>query len=216
MQRVHFTDTEIVDKLTTSNQFEDPPISRTTRMPDEVTVFIASPDPKFPKQKALHAYTLGAIRDINKKVGVRLTQANENDAIIHVSFGTSFLNDTTDYQNYVANVTSVSGNGNEIKADGCGHISTKPVYIQIGHNMHGSEECDCWISQDTVVHEFGHALGLQNHFTGFSGEIAISYAFWDVLATLYKYPAGTDFEKIKAHRAAISRFKRLWNQVLAP
>ncbi|XLZ72756.1 hypothetical protein ABT364_12525 [Massilia sp. SR12] len=191
-------------------------MNRTTRMPDKVTVFIASPDPKFPKQKALHAYALGAIRDINKKVDVHLTQANEEDAIIHVSFGTSFLNGTSDYQNYVANVTSIPGSGDEIKADGYGDISTKPVYIQIGHNMHGNEECDCWISQDTVVHEFGHALGLQRHFTGFSGEKAISYAFWDVLATLYHYSAGTDFEKIRAHRARISWIKRLWNRARAP
>lgn len=44
---------------------------------------------------------------------------------------------------------------------------------------------------DVTVHEFGHALGLGEHFSGFGNGAAISKDFWDVLATLYGTNAGT-------------------------
>ncbi len=47
------------------------------------------------------------------------------------------------------------------------------------------------VTQDIVTHEFGHALGLGNHFDGFGSGASISRAFWDVLATLYANPVRT-------------------------
>lgn len=51
-----------------------------------------------------------------------------------------------------------------------------------------------------VVHEFGHALGLGDHFDGFAGEEndhPIDVAFWSVLATLYNTPVGSVIQAVK-------------------
>lgn len=54
---------------------------------------------------------------------------------------------------------------------------------------------------DVTVHEFGHALGLGEHFSGFGNGAAISKDFWDVLATLYGTNAGTTGSTVTVTRA---------------
>jgi hypothetical protein len=49
-------------------------------------------------------------------------------------------------------------------------IASNPVFVNLGNG-----HCD--VTQDMVTHEFGHALGLANHFKGFGTGDAISPAF---------------------------------------
>lgn len=49
---------------------------------------------------------------------------------------------------------------------------------------------------DQVVHEFGHALGLGDHFPGFAepdGAPAVDYAFWAALVRLYQLSPGDEY-----------------------
>jgi hypothetical protein len=57
------------------------------------------------------------------------------------------------------------------------------------------------VKQAIVVHEFGHALGLANHFNGFGIGDSTSTAFWDVLATLYGNPQSTISQILLVRRA---------------
>ena len=59
--------------------------------------------------------------------------------------------------------------------------------------------------QDIIAHAHAHAHahGIANHFIGFGGSgLAISTAFWDVLATLYNNPQATIANNIIVKRAA--------------
>jgi len=60
----------------------------------------------------------------------------------------------------------------------------------------------CNVTQEIVTHEFGHALGLANHFDGFGTNDTSSTAFWDVLATLYSNPQSTVTANLKVKHAA--------------
>jgi hypothetical protein len=72
-------------------------------------------------------------------------------------------------------------------------IASNPVFVNLGNG-----HCD--VTQDMVTHEFGHALGLANHFKGFGTGDAISPAFWDVLATLYGNPQSTTAQNLIVRR----------------
>lgn len=57
-------------------------------------------------------------------------------------------------------------------------------------------------TEKCIIHEFGHALGLMNHFPGFndgkeSVGSPISEHFWDVLKTLYSYAPKTKREDLQ-------------------
>jgi hypothetical protein len=55
----------------------------------------------------------------------------------------------------------------------------------------------CKASLDRVIHEFGHALGMGDHYDGFrEGEGEVSPLFWNVLATIYANAPGTPREAI--------------------
>lgn len=49
----------------------------------------------------------------------------------------------------------------------------------------------CVASQEVTTHEFGHALGMGQHYDGFGNGQPISPLFWRVLRTMYANPIGT-------------------------
>lgn len=116
---------------------------------------------------------------------------------IQVSYGTAYVPaGSTDYQSYCANVAAGPKLANVIGPDSQNGIATSPVYLNLG-NGH------CNVTQDIVTHEFGHALGLANHFDGFGGDgPSISTAFWDTLATLYANPQSTTASSLVVKRVA--------------
>ncbi|MBY0240434.1 MAG: hypothetical protein K2X55_14070, partial [Burkholderiaceae bacterium] len=115
---------------------------------------------------------------------------------IQVSYGTSFVpSGSTDYASYCANVATGPNTGSMIMPDNQNGIFSNPVYVNLG-NGH------CNVTQDIVTHEFGHALGLANHFDGFGTNDTTSSAFWDVLATLYGNPQSTVASNLVVKRAA--------------
>lgn len=106
---------------------------------------------------------------------------------IQISYNTSYVpSGFTDYVsgNYCANVSTGPYSGNPINPDWQNAISSYPVYLNVGNGK-------CNVTQDVIVHEFGHALGLENHFKGFGIGPAISDEYWDTLATLYGNPQST-------------------------
>jgi hypothetical protein len=53
---------------------------------------------------------------------------------------------------------------------------------------------------DQVVHEFGHALGLGDHFDGFGKPDrapAVDYNFWAALVRLYQLPLGALYSELR-------------------
>jgi hypothetical protein len=115
---------------------------------------------------------------------------------IRVSYGTSYVPPgSTNYAGYCANVATGPSIGNVIQPDSANGIASSPVYVNLGNG-----HCD--VTQGMVSHEFGHALGLANHFEGFGTGDAISTAFWDVLATLYGTPQSTPASGLVVKRAA--------------
>lgn len=69
-----------------------------------------------------------------------------------------------------------------------GVINTK-LYVNIG-----SSSCDARLN--IAIHEFGHALGLGEHFDGFGKGAVINDNFWKVLLTIYENNAGTNKEDL--------------------
>ena len=99
-----------------------------------------------------------------------------------MSYGTSYVQPgSNDFQSCCVNVATGSSIGNVIQPDNQNGIGSNPVFVNLGNG-----HCD--VKQSIVIHEFGHALGLANHFNGFGIGDSISTAFWDVLATLYGNP----------------------------
>lgn len=146
-----------------------------------------------------------AVSTLNHKLRRKVMLERTDDATsadIRIGFGTAIvLQHRTDYQNFVASTSATRGNGDDIRCNDAGCI-VAPVYIDIGH-QHREGDCRCDVCVETVLHEFGHALGIKGHFPGFGNGAAISTAFWDLLATLYAHPAGTPFGNIhQVERAA--------------
>jgi len=116
---------------------------------------------------------------------------------IQVSYLTSWVPPgSTDYASYCANVATGPNTGSMIVPDAVNTISSGPVYVNLG-NGH------CNVTQDIVTHEFGHALGLANHFASFGDAPVNSWtsAYFDVLATLYGNPQSTPAANIVVKRA---------------
>lgn len=116
---------------------------------------------------------------------------------IRISYDTAYLPPgSTNYSGFCANVSTGPYLGNPIDPDRDNGIASSPVYVNLG-NGH------CNVSQDIVTHEFGHALGLANHFDGFgaNGTPPISTLFWDVLATLYGNPRSSSASDLVVRRS---------------
>ncbi len=99
----------------------------------------------------------------------------------------------------------------------CGNVSRAPCatdYPQSFVNSEGEistvlyvnlDSKHCTASPEVVIHELGHAMGLGQHFQGFSGDDgrAISPDFWSVLATLYGNQIGTSRADLTVERPEI-------------
>lgn len=167
-----------------------------------ITVYITPPAAGSAVERDYARKTRKAIKQINSKLkgllvldAVTTPPASGNHII--VSYGTAFMPEgSTEYAKYCSNVAVG-------KKDDCGQIlpsdtngiGSSPVYVNLGNGY-------CDVTQDVVTHEFGHALGLSYHFTGFDGSgLAISTAYWDVLATLYANPPATAAASLTIRRA---------------
>lgn len=116
---------------------------------------------------------------------------------IQVSYLTSWVPPgSTDYASYCANVATGPNTGSMIMPDASNGIFSAPVYVNLGNGR-------CNVTQDIVTHEFGHALGLANHFASFGDAPANAWttAYFDVLATLYGNPPSTPVANIVVKRA---------------
>lgn len=156
---------------------------------EHVRVVIPAPAAGHTTEQDYAAKARVSIATINTKLAGLLVLEETSTApatgpYVQISYGTSYVPPgSTAYSSYCANVSTGPNLGNVIQPDGQNGIATHPVYINLGNG-----HCD--VTQDIVTHEFGHALGLVSHFSGFGDDGPVS-AFWDVLATLYGNPVST-------------------------
>ena len=71
-----------------------------------------------------------------------------------------------------------------------GEINTQ-LYVHI-------DSAKCRASHGVIIHEFGHALGLGEHFEGFGIGPPINANFWNALWNLYNHEPGEDADIIRA------------------
>jgi hypothetical protein len=100
------------------------------------------------------------------------------------------------------------GPGGAVTRNTCGHVSALPETTEYPENFYNSEgrintrlyvslsSKKCTASLEIAIHEFGHALGLGKHFTGFGSGKAIAPSFWQVLYTLYHNDVGISAEEL--------------------
>lgn len=165
-----------------------------------VLVYVPAPASGNATEQDYASKTQNAITQINTKLRnllilepVSTIPASGN--YIRVSYSTSYVpQGSTNYQSYCANVATGPSVGNVIQTDNQNGIGSSPVFVNLGNG-----HCD--VTQDIVTHEFGHALGLANHFNGFGIGDSISTAYWDVLATLYGNPQSTIAQNLIVRRA---------------
>ena len=150
----------------------------------------------------LAAKARNAIGTINRKLAGNLV-LNEVSAVpasggyLRVSYSTSYVpSGSTDYAGFCANVSTGAGLPNVVDpTPTSGTRNDKVAWINLGNGR-------CDVTQDIVIHEFGHGLGLNKHFEGFGYPEALSTQFWDVLATLYGNPVRTLATQLMVKRAA--------------
>lgn len=142
-----------------------------------------------------------AIETINDKmlglIHLEATNSPATTNFIQISYNTSYVPiGFSDYKsgNYCANVSTAPYSGNPIAPNWQNGISSIPVYINLGNGQ-------CNITQEIVEHEFGHALGLANHFKGFGIGSVVSDEYWDTLITLYINPSSTQVAEIVVSHA---------------
>jgi len=167
-----------------------------------ITVYITPPAAGSAVERDYARKTRKAIKQINSKLkgllvldAVTTPPASGNHII--VSYGTAFMPEgSTEYAKYCSNVAvGKKDDCGQILPNSANGIGSSPVYVNLGNGY-------CDVTQDVVTHEFGHALGLSYHFTGFDGSgLAISTAYWDVLATLYANPPATAAASLTIRRA---------------
>lgn len=154
-----------------------------------ITVYIPTPAAGTTAQDYAAKVSTSVALINNKLAGLLVLDTSNtlptSGKFIQVSYGTSYvLPGSTDYAAYCANVATGPSTGSMIMPDSQNGIFSNPVFINLGNGR-------CNVTQDIVTHEFGHALGLANHFDGFGTNDTSSTAFWDVLATLYSNPQST-------------------------
>lgn len=165
-----------------------------------ITVYIPTPAAGDATAQDYAAKVSSSVALINTKLAGLLVLDTTNTLpasgkFIQVSYGTSYvLPGSTDYAAYCANVATGPSTGSMIMPDNQNGIFSNTVFINLGNGR-------CNVTQEIVTHEFGHALGLANHFDGFGTNDTSSTAFWDVLATLYSNPQSTLAPNLVVKRA---------------
>lgn len=164
-----------------------------------ITVYI--PNPTTSQELGYADKVTAAVKVINHKLNGSLiletTNVQSSTNNIRISYNTSHVpKGFTDYKSgsYCANVSTKPYSGNPIAPDWKNEISSTLVYVNVGNG-------NCEVSEDLISHEFGHALGLANHFEGFGIGAAVSVEYWDTLATLYNNTPSTTVDKVVVKRA---------------
>lgn len=167
-----------------------------------VQVAVHVPAPANAVETDLAAKARVAIATINRRLTglVLLSEvgvAPASGGYFRVSYLTSYVPPgSTDYSSYCSNVATGPNVGNVVgPTSPSGERNQKVAWVNLGNGR-------CDVTQDIVVHEMGHALGLANHFQGFGFPDALSTQFWDVLATLYANPVRTPATQLVVRRSA--------------
>ena len=164
-----------------------------------ISVYIPAPS-NTQEQSYFEAINAALVLMNTKLNGTLVLKATSSPALanhIQISYNTSFIPQGFAEHSggeYCANVSSAPNSGNPIVPSWDNAVATNPVYINVGNRQ-------CTVTQDIIVHEFGHALGLTNHFKGFGIEGVISEQYWDTLFTLYNNPPSTTESGIAVKRA---------------
>lgn len=133
----------------------------------------------------------------------RTSIANTPDANITrgliVSMGTA-VNSNGGVDSFTCGVVSSAPSspftiGNII--DPTGTINAR-LYVSIG-----SAACTADLNQ-IATHEFGHAIGLGGHFSGFGIGSIIDEDFWDVLKSIYNNPIGATSGSINVYTGVVA------------
>ncbi|WP_426106655.1 hypothetical protein [Massilia sp. TSP1-1-2] len=198
MRKPPLCDDEIVRLLIASNMEHVSKERRTTRWPEGM-IKVRILAPSSPTGMRYSPLVDDAISTTNRTLGFCLLgRVDRGAGDIRVAFDTaSEPSKGKTYQEYAANVSDRAGSGELIICDSSGVMSA-PVWINIGHAEHETGPCNCKVNVETVIHEFGHALGLERHFDGFGEGPAISPAFWAVLAKLYTHRPECPFDDLAA------------------
>lgn len=112
--------------------------------------------------------------------------------------------------------TAVDANG-QVTSSACGVVSSAPSVPTISGNIIdangkmnaklyvniGSSACTADLNQ-IATHEFGHAIGLGSHFTGFGIGDIISGNFWNIVKTIYNNPIGSTVSTINVYTGVIA------------
>lgn len=140
-----------------------------------------------------------AVGVINSRLGgsavLVVVGAVPSTKYIRVGYGTAFVPPGPgNAQSYCANVSTGPYLSEPILPSANNDMGSNPVWLNLGNG-----QCD--LTQAIVEHEFGHALGLADHFEGFGNGPATSSAYWDTLRTLYANPVSTVSSALMVQRA---------------
>ena len=139
------------------------------------------------------ARAVAAMDEIERRLGItvfdRTSIATLPDAQIArgivVRVGTAFLPAGGNPASYCANVAAAPGVDSWTSpAATPGGVMSYRLYVNLDNPQ-------CRADSSIVIHEFGHALGMGEHYEGFGQGSAISDLFWRVLRTIYANPPGT-------------------------
>jgi len=134
-------------------------------------------------EAAMNEIELNLGQTIFDRTTIAATPDNQIATGLIISRGTAFIPPDGDIKTNCGNVAAAPNDGGWPSSFlNAAAISTK-LYI----NLDGP---GCKASLDVAIHEFGHALGMGNHFKGFGDGTPISYLFWRVLRTIYTNPIG--------------------------
>jgi hypothetical protein len=130
----------------------------------------------------------------------------EIEAVLHMAlFDTASIANVADsmvLRGIIVSEGTALGPNGVVTRNTCGHVSALPettAYPKDFYDAKGKistrlyvnlSSRKCRASLEIAIHEFGHALGLGNHFPGFGSGDAIASSFWNVLYTLYHNEVG--------------------------
>ena len=202
------TDAQIRQLLSDSNILAHDPTNSsagtvrwtgTNNLSPQIPVYI--PTPTNATETDFAAKVRVAMTDTNSKTGdrIRFSEVSTeptSGGYFRISYLTAYVpQGSTDYASYCANVSTGPSVGNVIQSDvTTNNYNNTTAWINLGNGV-------CNVTQEIVTHEFGHALGLRNHFDGFGNGDAISTAYWDVLTTLYGNPLRTTAAQLTIYRS---------------
>lgn len=116
----------------------------------------------------------------------------------------------------IVSMGTAVGPGGIVDSSSCGNVSEAPgstgypsgflsadgtisgkLYVNIG-------SAGCAAQNDIAVHEFGHALGMGAHFTGFGIGGIIDGNFWNIVKTLYNNTIGATTSTINVYTGVVA------------